>query len=102
MRHNPGYGIMDQLVEQDGIPILLGAGGVRGKEPLPVGHGDRVGGRGVVGAVALNADGSAGGSDRGLGIRDGAKVSASLPTTRLVGSALPLCKSGAQFAKSVP
>lgn len=70
MRHNPGYGIMDQLVEQDGIPILLGAGGVRGKEPLSVGHGDRVGGRGVVGAVALNADDSAGGSDRGLGIRD--------------------------------
>lgn len=64
---------MDQLVEQDGIPILLGAGGVRGKEPLPVGHGDRVGGRGVVGAVALNADGSAGGSDRGLVIRDGVK-----------------------------
>ena len=71
MRHNPGRGIMDQLVQKYRIPVLLGTGGVGGEEPLAVGHGDRVGGRGVVGAVALNVDGSAGGGDEGLDIRDG-------------------------------
>jgi hypothetical protein len=64
---------VDQLEEQNGVPVLLGAGDGGGKEPRAVGRGDPADGRRAVGAVTVYPDGSARGGDDGLDIKDGIK-----------------------------
>ncbi len=67
MRHNPGYGIMGQLVQQRGIPTFGRGAGLRANEAMTIRHRDAVGCAIVECTLTGNGDVCARGCDECFG-----------------------------------